>query len=61
MMLICLYTQCIIGIGIHFIQSLVLFIGLRFIQGIFIQVNTFIQGIFIYSSRRYIHPGDILL
>lgn len=37
MMLICLYTQCMIGIGIHFVRGLVLFIGLRFIQGIFIQ------------------------
>ena len=40
MMLICLYTQCVIGIGIHFVRRLVVFIGLRFIQGIFIQVST---------------------
>ena len=39
MMLICLYTQCVIGIGIHFVRRLVVFIGLRFIQGIFIQVS----------------------
>ena len=39
MMLICLYTQCVIGIGIHFVRRLVVFIGLRFIQGIFIQVR----------------------
>jgi MFS family permease len=39
MMLVCLYTQCIIGIGIHFVQDLLVFIGLRFVQGIFIQVD----------------------
>ena len=43
MMLICLYTQCVIGIGIHFVRRLVVFIGLRFIQGIFIQVSVMIN------------------
>ena len=38
MMLVCLYTQCLIGVGLHFVRRLVVFIGLRFIQGIFIQV-----------------------
>ena len=38
MMLICLYTQCTIGLVLHFVSSLVVFISLRFIQGIFIQV-----------------------
>merc|ERR1719361_552162 len=37
MMLVCLYTQCLIGVGLHFVRRLVVFIGLRFIQGIFIQ------------------------
>jgi len=37
--LICLYTQCTIGLGIHFVSSLAVFVSLRFIQGIFIQVN----------------------
>ncbi|TRY70254.1 hypothetical protein TCAL_07532 [Tigriopus californicus] len=37
MMLVCLYTQCIIGIGLHFVRRLVMFMGLRFFQGIFIQ------------------------
>lgn len=36
-MLFCLYSQCIIGIVLHFVQRLVVFIGLRFIQGILIQ------------------------
>ena len=40
MMLVCLYTQCVIGIAIHFVRRLVIFIGLRFIQGIFIQVGS---------------------
>lgn len=40
MMLVCLYTQCIIGIGLHFVRRLVMFMGLRFFQGIFIQVNS---------------------
>jgi hypothetical protein len=40
MMLVCLYTQCVIGIGIHFVRRLIVFMGLRFIQGIFIQVGT---------------------
>ena len=39
MMLVCLYTQCLIGVGLHFVRRLVVFIGLRFIQGIFIQVS----------------------
>jgi MFS family permease len=38
MMLVCLYTQCLIGIAIHFVRRLVVFIGLRFVQGFFIQV-----------------------
>ena len=37
MMLICLYTQCLIGIVIHFVRRLIVFIALRFVQGIFIQ------------------------
>ena len=37
-MLFCLYGQCIIGIVLHFVQRLVVFIGLRFIQGVLIQV-----------------------
>ena len=40
-MLICLYTQCLIGIGIHFVRRLIVFISLRFIQGVFIQVRSF--------------------
>ena len=36
-MLLCLYSQCLIGIGLHFVQRLVVFISLRFIQGIMIQ------------------------
>ena len=36
-MLICLYTQCVIGIGLHFVRRLVVFMGLRCIQGVFIQ------------------------
>ena len=36
-MLICLYTQCVIGIALHFVRRLVVFMGLRCIQGIFIQ------------------------
>ena len=40
-MLFCLYSQCIIGIVLHFVQRLVVFIGLRFIQGILIQVCIF--------------------
>ena len=44
MMLVCLYTQCLIGIALHFVRRLVVFMGLRFIQGIFIQVRlTFAQ------------------
>ena len=39
MMLVCLYTQCLIGIALHFVRRLVVFMGLRFIQGIFIQVS----------------------
>ena len=39
MMLVCLYTQCLIGIALHFVRRLVVFMGLRFIQGIFIQVH----------------------
>ena len=37
MMLVCLYTQCLLGIGVHFVRRLVVFIGLRFAQGVFIQ------------------------
>ena len=37
-MLICLYSQCLIGIGLHFVDRLIIFIVLRFVQGIFIQV-----------------------
>jgi len=36
-MLICLYSQCLIGIGLHFVDRLIIFIVLRFVQGIFIQ------------------------
>ena len=36
-MLICLYTQCVIGIALHFVRRLVVFMGLRCIQGVFIQ------------------------
>ena len=36
-MLFCLYSQCLIGIGLHFVQRLVVFMGLRFVQGIVIQ------------------------
>ncbi|XP_040579995.1 solute carrier family 22 member 7 isoform X2 [Lepeophtheirus salmonis] len=36
-MLLCLYTQCLIGIALHFVRRLVIFMGLRFIQGVFIQ------------------------
>ena len=39
MMLICLYTQCTIGLVLHFVSSLVVFVSLRFLQGIFIQVR----------------------
>ena len=37
-MLLCLYSQCLIGIGLHFVQRLPVFMGLRFVQGIAIQV-----------------------
>ena len=36
-MLLCLYSQCLIGIGLHFVQRLVVFMSLRFLQGILIQ------------------------
>ena len=36
-MLLCLYSQCIIGISLHFVSRLVVFMGLRFVQGIAIQ------------------------
>ena len=36
-MLLCLYSQCLIGIGLHFVQRLVVFMSLRFLQGIVIQ------------------------
>ena len=36
-MLICLYTQCVIGIALHFVRRLVVFMFLRLVQGIFIQ------------------------
>ena len=39
MMLFCLYSQCLIGIGLHFVQRLPVFMGLRFVQGIMIQVR----------------------
>ena len=32
-----LYTQCVIGIALHFVRRLVVFMGLRCIQGVFIQ------------------------
>ncbi len=32
MMLICLYTQCLIGLSLHFVRRLVVFVGLRFVQ-----------------------------
>ena len=28
-MLFCLYSQCLIGIGLHFVQRLAVFMGLR--------------------------------
>ena len=37
MMLVCLYTQCLLGISVHFVHRLFVFIGLRFVQGVFIQ------------------------
>ena len=37
-MLLCLYSQCLIGIGLHFVQRLPVFMALRFVQGIAIQV-----------------------
>ena len=36
-MLFCLYSQCLIGIGLHFVQRLAVFMGLRFVQGVLIQ------------------------
>jgi len=36
-MLFCLYTQCAIGIGLHFVKKLIVFMGLRFFQGVLIQ------------------------
>ena len=44
-MLFCLYSQCTIGIGLHFVQRLAVFMGLRFVQGILIQVQ--------YSTLQY--------
>ena len=38
-MLLCLYSQCLIGIGLHFVQRLPVFMALRFVQGIAIQVR----------------------
>ena len=36
-MLVCLYSQCLIGISLHFVQRLLVFMVLRFVQGIMIQ------------------------
>ncbi|XP_043215997.1 solute carrier family 22 member 8-like [Amphibalanus amphitrite] len=36
-MLLCLYTQLVIGVGLFFVRRLVVFIGLRTLQGFFIQ------------------------
>ena len=51
MMLVCLYTQCLIGVGLHFVRRLVVFIGLRFIQGIFIQVRN--QSTILHQFKAY--------
>ena len=64
-MLICLYTQCVIGIALHFVRRLVVFMGLRCIQGVFIQVSnmywfitlTYVLQIFVkfYESHHVYH------
>ena len=38
-MLTCLYSQSLIGIGLYFVKEFWVFVGLRFVQGIFIQVG----------------------
>ena len=55
-MLFCLYSQCTIGIGLHFVQRLAVFMGLRFVQGILIQVQ---YSTLQYSTVQYRcpHPG----
>ena len=38
-MLACLYSQSLIGIGLYFVQEFWVFVGLRCAQGVFIQVR----------------------
>ena len=52
-MLFCLYSQCTIGIGLHFVQRLAVFMGLRFVQGILIQVQ--------YSTLQYSTVQGVLI
>ncbi len=59
MMLICLYTQCLIGLSLHFVRRLVVFVGLRFV------LVKYLNLIFIYlficlflrESSGSVHPG----
>lgn len=38
-MLICLYTQGLLGVSLYFTQAFEIFVAVRFIQGFFVQVR----------------------